>query len=226
MSPLRQLQHQRVARAGTSREDGRLMFYASSGGRQKWQKNGARHSIEWSFRITPARSGCGQKTCWKSTATKSRTRFSAHARKPTLSRRNTMFRPRRRSSSMASGSAAATNSPAFWRRVEAGRFRNRRALPVTQVLEHGPIGKLAEREGFEPSIRGYRIHTFQACAFDRSATAPHAFRQGGAPSGAGAGLQAARLAPCAAHAYPDFHDPHDWNASFGRRDGTDGSRCT
>ena len=35
-------------------------------------------------------------------------------------------------------------------------------------------GRLAEQEGFEPSIRGYRIHTFQACAFDHSATAPHA----------------------------------------------------
>ena len=35
-------------------------------------------------------------------------------------------------------------------------------------------GPVAEREGFEPSIRGYRIHTFQACAFDHSATAPHA----------------------------------------------------
>ena len=31
---------------------------------------------------------------------------------------------------------------------------------------------LAEREGFEPSIREHRIHTFQACAFDRSATSP------------------------------------------------------
>ena len=31
---------------------------------------------------------------------------------------------------------------------------------------------LAEREGFEPSIRGCRIHAFQACAFDRSATSP------------------------------------------------------
>ncbi len=33
-------------------------------------------------------------------------------------------------------------------------------------------GWVAEQEGFEPSIRGYRIHTFQACAFDHSATAP------------------------------------------------------
>ena len=30
---------------------------------------------------------------------------------------------------------------------------------------------MAEREGFEPSIR-CRIHTFQACAFDHSATSP------------------------------------------------------
>ena len=51
---------------------------------------------------------------------------------------------------------------------------------------------MAEREGFEPSIRGYRIHTFQACAFDHSATAPHACREG-APSRAGAARQATRL---------------------------------
>ena len=30
---------------------------------------------------------------------------------------------------------------------------------------------MAEREGFEPSIR-FRIHTFQACAFDHSAISP------------------------------------------------------
>ena len=35
-------------------------------------------------------------------------------------------------------------------------------------------GWLAEREGFEPSIRFWRILTFQASAFDHSATAPHA----------------------------------------------------
>src|SRR3982750_1386728 len=33
--------------------------------------------------------------------------------------------------------------------------------------------KVAEREGFEPSIRFCRILTFQASAFDHSATAPH-----------------------------------------------------
>ena len=32
---------------------------------------------------------------------------------------------------------------------------------------------VAEREGFEPSIRFCRILTFQASAFDHSATAPH-----------------------------------------------------
>ena len=31
---------------------------------------------------------------------------------------------------------------------------------------------MAEREGFEPSIRFCRILTFQASAFDHSATAP------------------------------------------------------
>ena len=33
--------------------------------------------------------------------------------------------------------------------------------------------QVAEREGFEPSIRFCRILTFQASAFDHSATAPH-----------------------------------------------------
>ncbi len=32
---------------------------------------------------------------------------------------------------------------------------------------------LAERVGFEPTIRFWRILTFQASAFDHSATAPH-----------------------------------------------------
>ena len=34
------------------------------------------------------------------------------------------------------------------------------------------MGIVAEREGFEPSIRFCRILTFQASAFDHSATAP------------------------------------------------------
>ena len=32
---------------------------------------------------------------------------------------------------------------------------------------------MAVREGFEPSVR-FRTHTFQACAFDHSATSPAA----------------------------------------------------
>ncbi len=44
---------------------------------------------------------------------------------------------------------------------------------------------VAERVGFEPTIRGYRIHTFQACAFDHSATAPHACMAGSSASSGG-----------------------------------------
>ena len=39
------------------------------------------------------------------------------------------------------------------------------------------LGEMAEREGFEPSIRFCRILTFQASAFDHSATAPHALEE-------------------------------------------------
>ena len=41
---------------------------------------------------------------------------------------------------------------------------------------------LAEREGFEPSIRFWRILTFQASAFDHSATAPHALEARALPA--------------------------------------------
>ena len=46
--------------------------------------------------------------------------------------------------------------------------------PLSRFLEgwNKPVIFVADREGFEPSIRGYRIHTFQACAFDHSATCP------------------------------------------------------
>ncbi len=40
------------------------------------------------------------------------------------------------------------------------------------------FGDVAEREGFEPSIRFWRILTFQASAFDHSATAPHVLEGG------------------------------------------------
>ena len=55
--------------------------------------------------------------------------------------------------------------------------------------------KMAEREGFEPSIRFWRILTFQASAFDHSATAPHALDEAralaawwGFRKGAGSGM--------------------------------------
>ena len=48
---------------------------------------------------------------------------------------------------------------------------------------------MAEREGFEPSIRFWRILTFQASAFDHSATAPHAL-EGQRPSRGGRRAQA------------------------------------
>src|SRR5512138_2148594 len=50
--------------------------------------------------------------------------------------------------------------------------------PLGQSPAYEPMpksyGRMAEREGFEPSIRFCRILTFQASAFDHSATAPHA----------------------------------------------------
>ena len=42
---------------------------------------------------------------------------------------------------------------------------------------------MAEREGFEPSIRFCRILTFQASAFDHSATAPLFAQEGAHLSG-------------------------------------------
>ena len=55
---------------------------------------------------------------------------------------------------------------------------------------------MAEREGFEPSIRFCRILTFQASAFDHSATAPHALegRRLGKPGRSGK-LAALHIAP-------------------------------
>jgi hypothetical protein len=35
------------------------------------------------------------------------------------------------------------------------------------------VQHLAERMGFEPMIRFWHIHTFQACAFDHSAISPN-----------------------------------------------------
>ena len=53
--------------------------------------------------------------------------------------------------------------------VSGGSCSSRRCRRL-QVF--GYSRNMAEREGFEPSIRDYRIHTFQACAFSHSATSP------------------------------------------------------
>lgn len=61
------------------------------------------------------------------------------------------------------------------------------------------LKKMAEREGFEPSIRFCRILTFQASAFDHSATAPHAMK--GRPCRGELALEQACRAPfCASMA--------------------------
>ena len=52
--------------------------------------------------------------------------------------------------------------------------QSQRLRQMSAKTKKGPCGTLlflAEGEGFEPSIR-FRIHTFQACAFDHSATSP------------------------------------------------------
>ena len=56
----------------------------------------------------------------------------------------------------------------------SGPFQSR----LTIIIKY--LRCMAEREGFEPSIRFWRILTFQASAFDHSATAPHALDEGGA----------------------------------------------
>ena len=49
-------------------------------------------------------------------------------------------------------------------------------LPKDKTLDLSKKSKvyidLAVREGFEPSIRDYRIHAFQACSFSHSDTSP------------------------------------------------------
>ena len=47
-----------------------------------------------------------------------------------------------------------------------------RSIPSRDYLIGPSRNKLAEREGFEPSVRLWRTHTFQACSFDRSDTSP------------------------------------------------------
>src|SRR5690606_661580 len=91
-------------------------------------------------------------------------------------------------------------------------FQERKVDPtgLVRTLMEGPV---AEREGFEPSIRGCRIHTFQACAFDHSATAPHAAvarRPGkGAHLAGGARLYKRAACPAPDGRLPRRHDAPD-----------------
>ena len=76
------------------------------------------------------------------------------------------------------------------RQIKGGaRLHNNRHCINAVQLKTGCQRWLAEREGFEPSIRFWRILTFQASAFDHSATAPHAL-EGLRPSGRGGVSQA------------------------------------
>src|SRR5882757_4276729 len=68
------------------------------------------------------------------------------------------------------------------------------------------VRKMAEREGFEPSIRFWRILTFQASAFDHSATAPHALEGDPLVSGGRQG-KAARVPACPSRRSPRSSPP-------------------
>ena len=84
----------------------------------------------------------------------------------------------------ATASACESDSPTFSpkdlaqiRHISQPSLANRIRFRYTPRANAGGAVKtgwyMAEREGFEPSIR-CRIHTFQACAFDHSATSPWA----------------------------------------------------
>src|SRR3569833_555735 len=64
--------------------------------------------------------------------------------------------------------AALTRRP-ITSNVKRNEMRHANTLKSFNV---GLTHKLAEREGFEPSVRFWRTHTFQACSFDRSDTSP------------------------------------------------------
>ena len=66
---------------------------------------------------------------------------------------------------------AARRTQLFW--IPRVRIR---PGPKHQKAPCRGLLNLAEREGFEPSVRYSRTHTFQACSFDRSDTSPGRFR--------------------------------------------------
>ena len=91
-------------------------------------------------------------------------------------------RPLRRAPSPLKGAAHSLRSLRVLSRLFEACFEqslksNPRELVHTSTTSEletghkGPFLVLAEREGFEPSVR-FRTHTFQACSFDRSDTSP------------------------------------------------------
>jgi hypothetical protein len=52
--------------------------------------------------------------------------------------------------------------------------------PIVVFVLLAKASDMAEGEGFEPSIRSSRIHTFQACALSLSATLPERAQYSGA----------------------------------------------
>ena len=73
-----------------------------------------------------------------------------------------MFPVRIKFSAVPSGTEPGAETPRISRKSEL----------ISQSID-----LLAERVGFEPTIRFWRILTFQASAFDHSATAPHALER-------------------------------------------------
>ena len=58
-------------------------------------------------------------------------------------------------------------------RLEQGSIHRCRATTVKKSRKGRAISIVAERQGFEPWMSFWPILTFQASAFDHSATAPH-----------------------------------------------------
>ncbi len=59
-----------------------------------------------------------------------------------------------------------------WKNEVQARYRNDMQVADGIVI----TARLAEREGFEPSVRGYRTQHFQCCLFNHSSTAPGVLR--------------------------------------------------
>ena len=63
----------------------------------------------------------------------------------------------------------------YWENIRKSEFKLGLGIDNSPNQYNNPMGyelgnELAERKGFEPSIRYQRIHAFQACALSHSAT--------------------------------------------------------